>query len=60
MSLDGELVAVVVASPGPTHAALARQALLVGKDVFVEKPLAHVPADAEELVELAAEKGRSC
>jgi predicted dehydrogenase len=55
---DDELNAVVVASPGPTHAPLVRQALLAGKDVFVEKPLALSPADAEELVELAAEKDR--
>ena len=31
--------AVDVATPGPTHAELVRQALEAGKDVFVEKPL---------------------
>lgn len=55
---DDDLDAVVVASPGPTHAVLARWALLAGKDVFVEKPLALSPADAEDLVKLAAEKDR--
>ncbi len=55
---DDELDAVVVASPVPTHAALARQALLADKDVFVEKPLALSPADAEQLVKLAAERDR--
>ena len=55
---DDELDAVVVASPVPTHATLARQALLVGKDVFVEKPLALSPREAEQLVDLAAERDR--
>lgn len=55
---DDELDAVVVASPVPTHAGLARQALLADKDVFVEKPLALSPPDAEQLVELAAERNR--
>jgi predicted dehydrogenase len=55
---DDGLDAVVVASPSPTHAALAQQALLAGKDVFVEKPLALHAADARQLVKLAAEKDR--
>jgi predicted dehydrogenase len=55
---DEGLDAVVVASPVPTHAELARLALLANKDVFVEKPLAISPADAEHLVGLAEERGR--
>ncbi len=55
---DDELDAVVVASPAPTHAGLAQQVLLADKDVFVEKPLALSPADAEQLVKLAAERRR--
>ncbi len=55
---DDLLNAVVVASPVPTHAELARRALLAGKDVFVEKPLALTPADAGQLVKLAAERDR--
>jgi predicted dehydrogenase len=53
---DDDLDAVVVASPVPTHADLARQALLAGKDVFVEKPLTLSCADAEELIGLAIER----
>lgn len=53
---DDGVRAVVVATPAPTHAALARQALLAGKDVFVEKPLALRASDAEQLVELASER----
>jgi predicted dehydrogenase len=54
---DEGLEAVVVATPVPTHAALARQALAGGKHVFVEKPMALAADDAEELVALAEEHG---
>ncbi len=37
---DPGLDAVVIATPVPTHAPLARLALEAGKDAFVEKPLA--------------------
>ena len=50
--------AIVVATPASSHASLARQALLAGKHVLVEKPLALATADAEELVRLAAATGR--
>ena len=53
-----EVQAVILATPAKTHAALAKQALLAGKDVFVEKPLALTLADGRELVELAARERR--
>src|SRR5690349_19478309 len=37
---DRSIDAVVISSPAPTHAAFARAALLAGKHVIVEKPLA--------------------
>src|SRR5919106_4405563 len=49
--------AVVVATPVPSHAALARRALAAGKHVFVEKPMALTGAEAEALVALAEERG---
>jgi predicted dehydrogenase len=49
--------AVVVATPVPTHAALARRALAAGKHVFVEKPMALGGSEAEALVALAEERG---
>jgi UDP-2-acetamido-3-amino-2,3-dideoxy-glucuronate N-acetyltransferase len=55
---DSQIRAVVLATPAKTHAALARQALLAGKDVFVEKPLALTLADGRDLVELAARERR--
>jgi predicted dehydrogenase len=54
---DDGLIAVAIATPVVTHFDLARQALLAGKHVFVEKPMALGAAEAEELVELAEERG---
>ena len=54
---DDDLDAIVIATPVPTHAALAREALAAGKHVFVEKPMALSAAEAEELVALAEEQG---
>ena len=48
---------VVVLTPAPTHYELIRQALLSGKHVYTEKPLATTVAQARELLDLAAEKG---
>ncbi len=54
---DSRVDAVCVATPPRTHHALARRALLAGKHVLVEKPLATNGQDAEELVHLAEERG---
>jgi predicted dehydrogenase len=54
---DEQLEAVVLATPVVTHEELARRALLAGKHVFVEKPLALTAEAAEELVALAEERG---
>lgn len=51
---DPALDAVVLATPVPTHAALALRVLGAGKHCFVEKPLARSAADAEQVVEAAA------
>lgn len=50
--------AVVIATPAETHYDLVRQALLAGKDVFVEKPLALTYRQGADLVQLAAGQGR--
>lgn len=49
---------VVITSPNTTHAALARQALLRGCHVLVEKPLAVSAAQARQLQQLATQTGR--
>jgi predicted dehydrogenase len=54
---DPDLSAIVVATPGSTHASVARQVLEAGKNCFVEKPLAHDSASARELTQLAEERG---
>ena len=54
---DAEIDGVVIATPAEMHGALARQALEAGKHVFVEKPLCLDVEEAEELKELADEKG---
>jgi predicted dehydrogenase len=55
---DPELDAVVIATPVPTHAALATRVLEAGKHCFVEKPLAQSVAEAEQAVAAARENGR--
>ena len=49
---------VVIATPVQTHYRLAREALLHGKHVLVEKPLTTNIAEAEELIALANEQER--
>ena len=53
---DDALDAIVIATPVPTHYALAKQALEAGKHVFVEKPPAMRAAEMDELVSLAADQ----
>ena len=53
---DPALDAVCVATPVFTHVDLCRRALNAGKHTFVEKPLATSLEDADELLELAAER----
>jgi predicted dehydrogenase len=50
---DDTVDAVAIATPVPTHYALAKQALEAGKHVFVEKPPAMRGEEMEELVALA-------
>jgi predicted dehydrogenase len=55
---DAEADAVVIATPTETHYALTKAALLAGKHVLVEKPLAARLDEAEALVELARRQQR--
>jgi UDP-2-acetamido-3-amino-2,3-dideoxy-glucuronate N-acetyltransferase len=52
---DKEIKGVAIALPAALHYPAARQALLAGKDVFVEKPITSKSSEAQELVELAEE-----
>jgi predicted dehydrogenase len=55
---DPEVDAVVVATPTSTHRAIAGAALLAGKHVLVEKPMAASVRECEELCALAGRAGR--
>ncbi|HKQ38074.1 MAG TPA: Gfo/Idh/MocA family oxidoreductase, partial [Verrucomicrobiae bacterium] len=55
---EPEIDAVALATPAVTHYEMAKAALLAGKDVFVEKPLAVEKRQGAELVELAQANGR--
>lgn len=48
--------AVAVVTPVSLHYSIAREALQNGKHIFVEKPFTATVAEAEELIELAAQK----
>src|SRR5437867_7330236 len=55
---DPQIDAVVIATPAETHYSIATQALLAGKDVFVEKPLTLHCEEAQALGALASSRGR--
>lgn len=55
---DPEIDAIAVVTPVATHFKIAREALLAGKHVLVEKPLTRTVAEAEELIELAKRQAR--
>jgi predicted dehydrogenase len=50
---DPQADAIVIATPVASHYELAKQALLAGKHVLVEKPLCHTTAQGRELIEIA-------
>jgi UDP-2-acetamido-3-amino-2,3-dideoxy-glucuronate N-acetyltransferase len=52
-NIDG----VVIATPAETHFRLAREALLAGKHVYIEKPLVLDETEGEELIELSQDRG---
>ena len=51
-----DIQGVVIATPAETHFALARESLLAGKHVYVEKPLVLDEKEANKLISLAAER----
>jgi len=58
---DPEIQVVHICTPTALHAQMVKDALLAGKHVLSEKPLATSVAEARDLVKLAKEKGvRNC
>jgi predicted dehydrogenase len=50
--------AVSIAVPTKSHYSIARDFLLAGKDVLLEKPMTDTLPEADELIRMAEEKGR--
>lgn len=55
---DPAIDLLVIASPSAHHYEHARAALLAGKDIVIDKPLAITSPEATELIDLAATRGR--
>jgi UDP-2-acetamido-3-amino-2,3-dideoxy-glucuronate N-acetyltransferase len=53
-----DIQGVVIATPAETHFNIARESLLAGKHVFVEKPLVLREEEGQELIELARHGSR--
>ena len=56
--LLGNVDAVSIVTPTPTHFAIARDFLEAGAHVLVEKPITETPAEARELIAIAARAKR--
>lgn len=54
---DDQIELVVVNTPDHLHYEMAKQAILAGKNVVVEKPFTLLVEEGEELIQLAKEKG---
>ncbi|HEY2590417.1 MAG TPA: Gfo/Idh/MocA family oxidoreductase [Steroidobacteraceae bacterium] len=57
-TLLGEVDAVSVVTPTPAHFAIAREFLVSGAHVLVEKPITETPEQARELIRVARERER--
>src|ERR1700743_3002788 len=55
---DANIDLVLIGSPNTSHVTLAKQALLAGKHVGVEKPFTITVAEADELIALAKPQNR--
>ena len=54
---DPSVTAVIVVLPAKLHYSVAKKALLAGKHVLLEKPIASKLSESKELVKIAEEKG---
>jgi UDP-2-acetamido-3-amino-2,3-dideoxy-glucuronate N-acetyltransferase len=55
---DPNIKGVAISTPAESHATFAREAILAGKDVYVEKPLCLSEKEGKDLNGLAKEHGR--
>jgi len=56
-TLFSQIDAAVIATPAPAHFETCRELLEMRKDIFVEKPISLVSAEAKELTKLAERAG---
>jgi len=54
--VESKINLVIIATPNDSHFELAKQALQAGKHVVVEKPLALESAQAQQLIDIAAQR----
>lgn len=52
-----DITGVAIATPAETHFNIARESLLAGKHVYVEKPMALREDEGQELIDLAEKRG---
>ena len=55
---DGQIDAIVIATPPKTHFTMAREAFLNGKHVLVEKPVTLTSAGCRELIKISGRRRR--
>ncbi|HYP26192.1 MAG TPA: oxidoreductase [Blastocatellia bacterium] len=55
---DDRIKLVIITTPNSSHFELARQSLIAGKHVVVEKPFTTTSGQAQELIDLAREQNR--
>ncbi len=55
---DKSVDAVIIATPHHWHAPIAIQAMQVGKDVYIEKPISHVYNEGHAIIKTAKKYGR--
>ena len=55
--LTDDIDLVIISTPNALHVPMAKQAMLAGKHVLIEKPVAATAAEAEELCKFAKEQG---
>lgn len=58
MLSDSELDVIVITTPNDLHYEMARQALLAGKHLVVDKPFTISTVEADDLIDLAQETGK--
>ncbi len=56
---DSEVRLVVIATPNKHHYEIAKQALLAGKHVVVDKPVTVTSAEAQELIDIAKDQNKT-